>query len=110
MSESDGVKLNVVISPEDIQRQIVDAISKSAIGDELHKVVKEEAERISRSFDNPLKGVVTTLVHAELTRIVREDFKDQIEKAVREALTPQFINDLVSALFAAWHEKIERFR
>ncbi len=93
------MELNVNINPEDINKQIVEAVAKSAIGETLEKVIKNEVAKISTSYNNPLERVI----RAEIERIVREtiinEHKPQLQKMVSKKLTEQITDDLLSKLW-----------
>ncbi len=93
------MELNVNINPEDINKQIVEAVAKSAIGETIEKVIKDEVAKISTSYNNPLERVI----RAEIERIVREtiinEHKPQLQKMVSNKLTEQITDDLLSKLW-----------
>jgi hypothetical protein len=52
------MEFKVDINAENINKTITEAISKSAIGVELEKVIKKQVAGLSKSYNNPLDAVV----------------------------------------------------
>ncbi|MDP8950117.1 MAG: hypothetical protein M3N00_07730 [Actinomycetota bacterium] len=48
--------INVNIDPEEVNKAIADAIIQSAIGKKLERVINQEVEKLSRSYNNPIEA------------------------------------------------------
>ena len=96
------MEIKVDLSPEQINGQICEAIAKSAIGIELKKVIEKEVEALGRSYNNPFNQIVTTHIHREIERIVREDYKEEIAAFVQEKVTADFTEEMLVQLWNAW--------
>lgn len=99
-------------TPEEINRQITEAVAKSAIGDQLRKVVDEEVKRISgHTYDNPLRKVVQDEIMRTVVEILRaEPFATQIRDLVKAAVTTSMTQEVVNKVLEAAWEKLSNWR
>ena len=97
--------INVNIDPEQVNKAISDAIIKSAIGEQLDKTIKDEVDRLSRSYDNPIKGIVQREIQAAITNIVHEQYADKIRTMVAEKVTEQFTDELFDKLWRSFSDR-----
>jgi hypothetical protein len=81
--------------PEDINRQITDAIAKSVIGEKLKEAVEAEVLKLSSTYNNPIQKIVEDEVRKLLYQIVRDEYGEVLRTKIREALTDELLNDLV---------------
>lgn len=93
--------LKIDINPEDINKMVSEAILKSAIGPALTKVIEEEVSKLSRSYDNPIAPVVRQIIHQTIRDLILNEFKEPIEKHVRENLTAEIQTQLASKAWDA---------
>ncbi len=97
------MNLNIEINPEDINKQIVEAVAKSAIGDSLTQIINEEVKKLSTSYQNPFTNIVSQHIKDLANKIIRENYRDQIEeqlkKILAEKITDEFIDTLWDKLF-----------
>jgi hypothetical protein len=96
-------EINVTIDAATINREITEAIAKSAIGDQLKKQIEEEVKRLSNSWDNPLKGVVEKHVRDICVDLMTTKYKEHIRKLVETQLTDEMIEKIVTKL---WETKM----
>lgn len=94
--------INVNIDPEQVNRAVADAIIKSAIGEQLDKTIKEEVDRLSRSYDNPVQKVVQAEIRDAITKTVHEQYAEKIKAMVAEKVTEQFTEELFDKLWRAF--------
>lgn len=99
MANAGNLELNVNIDPDQINKTLTLAIAKSAIGENLKKVIDNEVQRLSASYDNPIKSVVANEINILLTQIIRDEYSEEIKKIVKEKISEDFINDLTSKLW-----------
>jgi hypothetical protein len=104
-----AMEIKVDLSPDDINKTIVEAVAKSAIGEKLTEFVKKQVANLSNSYDNPIERVVRDEIHELVRKIVGDEFKPRIEEFVRKAITEQFVNDIMGKLWQAWVDKSTRY-
>lgn len=98
------IKVNV--DAKDINREITQAVAKSAIGKELKRVIDEEVKRLSTSYDNPIKPVVRGEILTIIRELLQKQYLSQIREFVRDKMTDKFLEDLLGKL---WEKFIERY-
>lgn len=103
--ESVAVTVDPVAVNEYIAKQIID----STLGERLHETVQEALKSFGRYGNDPLKSAVTREVQNQIINLVRTEFAPQIEAAVREAMTPEFIQKLVDGFMVSLTAKIDRY-
>lgn len=106
MSEHVPISVDPAAINEYIAKQIID----SALGERLKETVHEALEAFGRYSNDPLKSAVIGEVNKHVMTFVREEFKDQIEEAVREHMTPEFINNLAQGFVSSITSKIDQGR
>lgn len=99
------MQLNVDISPEQINQAVADAIIKSAIGDQLQKVIEEEVKKLAQNYNNPIGIVVNRYVHEAIEGIIREKYADRIKELVAEQVTKEFTEDLFSKMWNSFKNR-----
>lgn len=99
------MKVNVELTPEQINTTICEAIAKSAIGEELNKVIDGEVKKLSQGYNNPFKGIVSSYIHNAVEQIVKEQYSDQIKELVKKNVTDKFTEDLFNKLWASFENR-----
>jgi hypothetical protein len=88
-----------VPTPEDINRQITEAIAASAIGEQLHKIVDAEVKKLGQTFNNPLQGVVENYIRSEIAAILASEYRDMIREKIKERLSDERVDTLLADAF-----------
>ena len=91
--------LSVNIDPEAINKEIVEAVSKSAIGDALSKTIKEEVEKMKNSYSSPYAGIISSEIKILVQKIIRDEYKDALEQFVRTNISQEFTDKLLNKLW-----------
>lgn len=89
--------------PEDINRQITEAIAKSAIGEQLNQYVQKEVTKLANSYNNPVEKAVSDAVQKLLYQIIKDEYEEIIKTKIRELLTDELLGEItMKAIDAAW--------
>lgn len=102
------IKVNLDISPEQIQKQITEAITKSAIGEQLNKAVSEEIRKLNGhdyQYQKMLGNIISSEIERVCREIVREQYKELIEDVVKKHMTEEFTQSLLDKMWQAWANK-----
>ena len=91
------------INSEDIQKEITQAIVNSAFGEKLTTAVKNELDGIiSDRFWHSDKSIVKRALENEIETIahnwIRENLKNEIEKAIEKKITKDLIERAVDSM------------
>lgn len=88
------IKLN--IDPADIQREVTDAIVKSAFGENLKKAVDGALKRMNDGwFNNELEKVVEREMRGIISKTVEEKYTEQIKLQLIQKITPDVLASTV---------------
>jgi len=93
------MELNVKIDPEAINKEIVDAVAKSAIGEQLKKIIEEKAKEWGNTYNNPLKPIIEAEISNLMRKIVRDNYMTQIEEFVKKNMTEKFTEDILNNMW-----------
>ena len=93
------MNLNVEVNPEEINKQITEAVAKSAIGVELSKTIEKKVKEMSASYNNPFDAIVKKEIEAIMTCIIRDEYKKQIQEQVRAKLSEKFVDEIISKMW-----------
>lgn len=99
------MEINVEISAEQINAQICDAIAKSAIGEELQNMIDKTVKEMSTSYNNPFKQIVHNYISQAIRKLIETEYMDTIEKLVKEKVSKQFTEDMISKMWEAFASK-----
>jgi hypothetical protein len=99
------MEVKVDLSPEQINKTIVEAIAKSAIGVELDRIVNEQVKKLSTSYQNPLEPIVSRYISDAVQKCVQEKYGVQITAWVSEKVTEQFTEDLFTKMWDSFVRK-----
>lgn len=99
------MNIEVNVSPEQINKAVADAIIESAIGKELDRVIKQEVEKLGRSYNNPIEIAVQREIQNKVVDVVRENYSDFIKAKVTEAVTEKFTEDLFLKLWNSFESR-----
>ena len=98
------MEINVNIDAEAINKQITEAVAKSAIGEELKKVVDREVKKISNSYENPLGVVVGREIEKMLRKLIEEEYIGKIKEFVSARMSDEFVKDILDKMWKAYLE------
>lgn len=109
---SDGIKLNLAIEPETINKYVSEAILDSVLGERLKKEINTKVESLLK--DGIYKqSIVSDVVEDELRKAIRivlesAGFQEKIQSIVNQYMVEKFTQQFVAkALDAIW-EKLLR--
>lgn len=97
--------IKVDINPEQINQAISEAIIKSAIGEQLEKVIKAEVAKISTSYNNPIEAVVRNHIHEAVRDVVKEQYAEKIKELISAKVTEEFTVELFEKLWEAFRSE-----
>lgn len=98
----------ISVDPAAINEYIAKQIIDSVLGERLKEVVDDAIKAFGKYGSDPLKGAVQSEITKQVQEMVRTEFSPQIEAAVREAMTPEFIQNLVSSFIQSITVQLER--
>lgn len=98
--------IKVNLEAEDINKEIREAIAKSAIGVELKRAMDKKVKEFSESYRNPLEGIVSDEIVSIVRALVEKEYLPQIKKFIAEKMTDEFVKDLLGKL---WEKFINRY-
>jgi len=92
------MEIHLDIKPEDINREVTQAIVNSAFGSTLKDSINETIKRFSGTnyWSSTMETHVTNELHKIVSNMVRDQYSDKIREQVAKHLTPDFINEIVS--------------
>jgi hypothetical protein len=100
--------LPISIDPDAVNQYIAKQIIKSTLGERLEETVSEALKAFDRFGNDPLKGAVISEINKEVMNLVRTEFASQIQAAIRERMTPEFIDTLVSGFMHSVTARLDR--
>ncbi len=100
------MQVKVDLSPEQINQTIAEAIAKSAIGKELDRIINEQVQKLSTSYQNPIEPIVRQHIADAVRTCVQEKYGEQIKTWVTAKVTEQFTEELFDKL---WEVFIRRY-
>lgn len=89
---------DIKLSPDDINRIMVEAVAASAIGKTLHDAITRQIAQLSKSYDNPFDGTIKNLISAEAQRIIHEEFATQIREKAAERIKAALTDEALQAI------------
>lgn len=105
-----GIEVN--INPEDVNKMVSEAILNSMLGEAVERAIRQEVDKFSLSYDNPVKDIVSSHVRGLIKKVLAEDkdgvLKSLVESALSKFLTDDAIGAIVQAAFVAVQEQAER--
>jgi len=93
--------IEVKIEPEQINKMVSEAILKSVLGNEVKKVIQDNVDKLSSSFNNPLDKVIQRHIEDMVIKVLREDHKEEITKMIKEALSEKLTGDFIHKIIMA---------
>ncbi len=96
--------MEINIDTKDIQEAVVKAISDSAIGEQVTKVIQEQFTAKKNSWDSEtmMEAAISEEIRRVISLILREEIeskKEEIRALVTPMLTDEIIKDMGSAAF-----------
>lgn len=104
MSEALPISIDPAAINEYVAKQIID----SALGERLKETVAEALQKLNGYGNDPLKSAVQSEINQQIINLVRTEFAPQIQEAVREAMTPEFINGLAHGFVSSITAQIDK--
>jgi len=98
------MEINVNVDAEAINKQISEAVAKSAIGEELKKVIDEEVKKLSNSWPNPLGKVIRIEIEKTLRQLIQDEYMGKIKEWVSKQMSDEFVKDILGKMWKAYLE------
>lgn len=98
--------IKVDLTPEHINEEIAKQIAKSAIGEQLQKVIEKEVSNLSHQYNNPFSGIVTRHIEELMRKIIVEEYSDTIKALIAEKMSEEITTDLIDKL---WKSAMDRY-
>ena len=96
------MNLNVEIKPEDINKQITEAVAKSAIGDKIKESIKKEVDKMSSTFNNPLDKVVESEIQRLVIDVIRSEYQQQLRDIIKQKISEKFVDEQMDKIWHSW--------
>ena len=93
---------NVNIDAEAINKQITEAVAKSAIGKQIKRVVDEEVKKLSTSWQNPLSRVVGIEIEKMLRQLIQEEYMGKIKEWVSKQMSDEFVKNILGKMWKVY--------
>lgn len=90
--------IQVGINPEQVNQLVANAILKSAIGEQVEKIVNEHVAKLSSSWNNPIENVVAAEVQRIVVRVLEANHGETLRVKIAEAVAAKLTNDLVGKI------------
>lgn len=103
---AEGIPISV--DPNAINEYVAKQIIDSALGERLNETIEEALQQLGRYGNDPLKSAVQSEINKQIMKLVQTEFAPQIEAAVREAMTPEFISGLAYGFVASITAQIDK--
>jgi hypothetical protein len=91
--------LNINIDADAVNKAVVDAIVKSAIGEQVAASVKRVMEGLRSSYNNPIDTVISSHVSAIVRDVLEKEYgatiREKIAEALKSKLSDEFIQRVV---------------
>lgn len=91
--------LNINIDADAINKAVVDAIVKSAIGEQVVASVKRVMDGMRTSYNNPIDAVINQHVAAIVRDVLEKEYgpvmREKIAEALKTKLSDEFIQRVV---------------
>lgn len=107
------MQFNVEINPDEVNKQVSEAIINSALGEKLKAAINKRMDDIlGGGWNDP--GIVKTVVDEEVRNIIRtmlqsDEFQTQMQAMVRKWFEEKFSDALIDdALDRLWDKLFER--
>lgn len=106
------MELQANIDPKEVEREVVQTILDSALGEKVKAVIQQEIARLGQSWGG--SSALQTAIQQEVCRIVletiRQEYLETIRTAVRQRLTDTLVDSIVNAAWKAFMDNVERGR
>lgn len=101
-------ELPISIDPDAINKYVADRIIESALGERLQETVSKAIDAFGSYGNDPLKSAVTAEINNQIMVLIKTEFAPQIQAAVREKMTDDYINKLVDEFMYSISAKLGR--
>lgn len=98
------MEIKVNIDAEAINKQITEAVAKSAIGKEIKRVIEEKVKELSTSYNNPLTRVVGLEIEKMLRQLIEEEYIGKIKELVSKQMSDEFVKDILGKMWKVYVE------
>ena len=86
------------ITPEKINEYVANSVIESSIGEALKKSIDDQIQKLNRGWDSPLDKVVRSEIESACYRILRDEYKEQIEQSIKDILPKYITNDFIGEI------------
>ncbi|HDY68963.1 MAG TPA: hypothetical protein ENH85_14380 [Candidatus Scalindua sp.] len=94
--------INVNVDAEAINKQITEAVAKSAIGKQIKRVIDEEVKKLSTSWQNPLSRVVGIEIEKMLRQLIQEEYMGKIKEWVSKQMSDEFVKNILGKMWKVY--------
>ncbi|MHB8372222.1 MAG: hypothetical protein ACYDBI_05885 [Thermoplasmataceae archaeon] len=94
------------IDPEAINKMLVDAILKSALGKTLNESIDRVVTDLSKSYNNPFDQEIKNVIRVEMAKILQTTYKEQIAKKVKERVEAGITDEVLDRIIIKALEKV----
>jgi len=99
----------ITVSPESINEYIAKQIIDSALGEHVEAAIKDTIKGLGKYSQDPIRNGLNSEINKYMMELIRTKYALQIDKAVREAMTPEFINNLCTSFINSITAKINNY-
>lgn len=92
----------VDIDPEQINKEVSEAILKSAIGKQLKESIEKEVKNLGGLYNNPMDTVIRGEVNKVIKELIAEKYQDQIRAEVEKHITDKVVSDITGKAWEAF--------
>lgn len=93
--------LKVEINAEDLNKQVTEAIAKSAIGEALKEQIDKTVVEMSKGWNNPYENIIKQHISQEIEKVLSEDYQEAMNDFVKSKMTDEFVQSLFTKVFEA---------
>ena len=87
--------MQIDLKPEDVDELVKQTILKAGIGKTIQDVV---AKTLGSSYDNPIEKAMKSYITTVVMDLLKTDFKDKVDAAVRAALEAKLTSAVAERL------------
>jgi uncharacterized membrane protein YheB (UPF0754 family) len=94
--------LKIDLNAEKINKEISEAIAKSAIGEELNKEIQKLSNKIFSGYESPFTNVVYSFIEQICRDVISKNYESKIKEYISEKLTEDFIKELFDKMWSSF--------
>ena len=98
---TEEIKINIP-TPEEINRQIVESVAKSAIGEMLDKIIKEKVSDLGSRYSDggkAIERVINDFITKIVIDILNNQHKEEMQRRVKELITDKMVSMSIDKLW-----------